>query len=225
MKIVDLTSDQVKVYQSQGWIYVPSGAAWGLSDVPYLAQNVDFSCSGSSSSSSSGGDGKTDGKEPTMYMVKSDGRGSIVQAAHGTNLASTGNMLFIVEIFSVRRILTATGLFLRLRTRLFLGSLQVSLLLMRNLIPNLILLIGLGLLLFSAYLVFLRHSPYLLSFEKAPTTVNVLSYESPQSIEIPSIAVNLPIVPAIMKGNSWETSNIGVSYLSSSPLPGQREIV
>jgi LPXTG-site transpeptidase (sortase) family protein len=93
---------------------------------------------------------------------------------------------------------------------------------MRNLIPNLILLIGLGLLLFSAYLVFLRHSPYLLSFEKAPTTVNVLSYESPQSIEIPSIAVNLPIVPAIMKGNSWETSNIGVSYLSSSPLPGQK---
>ncbi len=118
MKIVDLTSDQVKVYQSQGWIYVPSGAAWGLSDVPYLAQNVDFSCSGSSSSSSSGGDGKTDGRTDGRTDGKSDGRGSIVQAAHGTNLASTGNMLFIVEIFSVGVILTATGLFLRLRTRL-----------------------------------------------------------------------------------------------------------
>ena len=115
MKIVDLTSDQVKVYQSQGWIYVPSGQAWGLSDEPYLAQNINFSCPGSSTS---GGDGKTDGRTDGRTDGKSDGRGSIVQAAHGTSLASTGNMLFIVEIFSVGVILTATGLFLRLRTRL-----------------------------------------------------------------------------------------------------------
>ncbi len=93
---------------------------------------------------------------------------------------------------------------------------------MRNLIPNLILLLGLGFLIFSCYLFFLRHSPYLLSFEKAPTSVNVLSFEAPQRIEIPSIKVNLPIIPAITKGNMWETSNQGVSYLSSSPLPGQK---
>lgn len=46
MKTSSLTDDDIKVLKSQGWIYVPTGAVWGLSDTPYLAQNSDFVCNG-----------------------------------------------------------------------------------------------------------------------------------------------------------------------------------
>lgn len=113
MKISDLSNDQVKVYENQGWIYVPTGASWGLEDTPYLAQNLNYSCSSSSTTNSGGGDGKTDGKTDG----KSDNASSYVQSARGTDLASTGNMLFIAEIFAAGVILTAAGIALRLKSK------------------------------------------------------------------------------------------------------------
>lgn len=115
MKTTSLSDDQIKVYQSQGWIYVPSGASWGLEDCPYLAQNISYTCK--ESSSTPAGDGKTDGRSDGRTDGKSDGMGSIVQSSTGTNLASTGNLLFIAEIFVAGVILTLVGLFLRLRSK------------------------------------------------------------------------------------------------------------
>lgn len=108
LKVGNLTSDQIKIYENQGWIYIPTGASWGLSDEPYLAQNINYSCWSTTTTNDGRSDGKSDGK--------SDGLGSIVQAAHGSNLASTGNLLFIAEIFSVGVLLTLIGLFLRSRS-------------------------------------------------------------------------------------------------------------
>jgi hypothetical protein len=42
----DWTLEQIDVYVSQGWTYVPDGSAWGLSSAPYLAKNVSYSCGG-----------------------------------------------------------------------------------------------------------------------------------------------------------------------------------
>ena len=44
----------------------------------------------------------------------------------------------------------------------------------------------------------------------------------PKSIEIPSIQLNLPIVPSIINGKSWQTTKAGISYLQSSAVPGQK---
>ncbi len=107
MKVGNLSTDEIKVHESQGWIYIPTGATWGLDDEPYLAQNINFSCGGSSTTS--GGDGRTDGRTDG----RSDGLGSIVQAAHGTSLASTGNILFIAEVFTAGVLMTLAGLFMR----------------------------------------------------------------------------------------------------------------
>lgn len=112
LKTAGYSEDEIKVMQSQGWIFIPTGAAWGLTDEPYLAKNIDYSCSSSSSGGSSGGDGRTDGRTDG----RSDGLGSIVQAASG-NLASTGNLLFIFEVFALGVFLTGLGLFLRFRSR------------------------------------------------------------------------------------------------------------
>ena len=42
----------------------------------------------------------------------------------------------------------------------------------------------------------------------------------PQEIVIRDLNIYLPIYPAEIKNNSWESTTEGVSYLSSSPLPG-----
>jgi hypothetical protein len=41
-----LSSSEVATYKKDGWIYVATGANWGLKDVAYLAKNSDFSCKG-----------------------------------------------------------------------------------------------------------------------------------------------------------------------------------
>jgi LPXTG-site transpeptidase (sortase) family protein len=43
----------------------------------------------------------------------------------------------------------------------------------------------------------------------------------PTRIEIPRLSVHLPIYGANLDNNHWETTEIGVSYLVSSPAPGQ----
>lgn len=115
MKASNLSEDQIKIYQNQGWMYVPSGASWGLSYDPYLAQNINYSCNSTvnNGGGSTHGDGLTDGRTDGRTDGKSDGHTSIVQAATGTSLASTGNILFILEIFGVGVFMMILGLIMR----------------------------------------------------------------------------------------------------------------
>jgi len=39
-----LTEDQINTLKNAGWIFVPSGEPWGLSDTPYFAQNSYYNC-------------------------------------------------------------------------------------------------------------------------------------------------------------------------------------
>jgi hypothetical protein len=110
----NLSSDQIKVYQNKGYIYVPDGTPWGLSNNPYLAQNITYSCGSSVSIvQSSHGDGLSDGRSDGL----SDGKSSIVQATTGTpssfGLASTGNIVFVLSILIAGIVLFLAGLFLK----------------------------------------------------------------------------------------------------------------
>lgn len=108
----NLTGDQIKVYENQGWIYVPDGTAWGLTEGAYLAKNISYSCGGSSTT------GGGQGQEPNNPNDgKSDGRSdgaSIVQSATGTSgFASTGNIVFLLSILGAGILFTLTGILLR----------------------------------------------------------------------------------------------------------------
>jgi len=117
LKINDLSEDQIKVYQNQGWIYIPDGSAWGLTQGSYLAQNVSYSC-GSSTTNSGGGDTHGDGRTDGRTDGRSDGLGSIVQAAKGSaGLASTGDIKFVLSILGTGIILTAIGFYMRKNTK------------------------------------------------------------------------------------------------------------
>ncbi len=80
--------------------------------------------------------------------------------------------------------------------------------------------IGVILLIFAAYLVVQRYSPKHLSFDNYMSEATISSKALPAQIIIPSLKINLPVYPAQIKGNSWEATDKGVSYLVSSPVPG-----
>ncbi|HZE86803.1 MAG TPA: hypothetical protein VE090_01215 [Methylomirabilota bacterium] len=46
LKTSNLSASDIDVLKSQGWTYVATGSSWGLSDVPYLAKNSNYSCRG-----------------------------------------------------------------------------------------------------------------------------------------------------------------------------------
>lgn len=44
LKASNLSENEIKTYKKQGWTYVVTGSSWGLSDEPYLAKNIEYSC-------------------------------------------------------------------------------------------------------------------------------------------------------------------------------------
>lgn len=76
---------------------------------------------------------------------------------------------------------------------------------------------------YSLYLFYLRVAPNRLSFASVPTSsINKHVPYVPTAISIPSLSIQLPIHPAIVKNNTWETTDTGISYLITSTLPGKK---
>lgn len=77
-------------------------------------------------------------------------------------------------------------------------------------------------LLFASYILWERNNPWRLAFqidthiiqETVPTLM-------PERIVITNLHIDLPIVPAKLSKETWQVSNTGVSYLISTPAPGE----
>ena len=81
-------------------------------------------------------------------------------------------------------------------------------------------LFGLLIMLFGMSLLSQRFSPRKLSFDDYKTHVQNTSKAFPKKITISKLKIELPIYPAEIKDNKWDATSSGVSYLSSSPVPG-----
>jgi hypothetical protein len=44
LKAEGYSEKDINVLKKQGWTYVATGSSWGLSDVPYMAKNIEYSC-------------------------------------------------------------------------------------------------------------------------------------------------------------------------------------
>lgn len=82
--------------------------------------------------------------------------------------------------------------------------------------------VGIVLIFAAALLIFQRYNPYRLSFANYENTVLKSEAQSqmPVRITIPAIGIDLPVIPAKIQNNVWQTTPAGVSYLTSSPIPG-----
>jgi hypothetical protein len=105
MKAGEISQDQIKVFESQGWVFIPTGAAWGLEDVPYLAQNANYSCLPQSGGGSGGGTGVSDGRTESLGCLHTDcsnQQGAQVlgiSTGQVLGLATTGNIAFVLSVF------------------------------------------------------------------------------------------------------------------------------
>lgn len=46
LKVGSMSKKDVDSYKKSGWIYIITGSTWGLSDEPYLAKNIEYTCKG-----------------------------------------------------------------------------------------------------------------------------------------------------------------------------------
>lgn len=80
---------------------------------------------------------------------------------------------------------------------------------------NFLLILSLTFFIFLGSLLWQRVAP----IKATPPVISVA--QSLQSIVIPSLNIDLPIIPAKINGKTWETTTAGVSWLSTSPIPGE----
>jgi LPXTG-site transpeptidase (sortase) family protein len=89
---------------------------------------------------------------------------------------------------------------------------------MKRYFDTVILGLGIFFLIFSGYLVFERQTPRNLVF--AETSNNKVM--SPIRLIISSIGIDLPILPAQIIDRKWDITKDGVSYLTTTPVPGSQ---
>jgi LPXTG-site transpeptidase (sortase) family protein len=89
-----------------------------------------------------------------------------------------------------------------------------------SLLSKFSILLGLILILFGANLIYQRYSPKNLEFNNIPVTNKSLSKILPVRITIQSVKIDNGVYPSKIVNKQWETTDKGVSYLASSPVPG-----
>lgn len=94
---------------------------------------------------------------------------------------------------------------------------------MKKILSWFLILQSFSLLTVGLYQLYLHETPSLLAFNNYSSTQQNVSYMNgmaPSRIQIPSLGINLPLFKSTIVKNVWQTTDLGASYLTSSPLPG-----
>lgn len=112
-KIPQLTEDEINIFVKQGWVFVSDGSLWGLDSVPYLAFNIEFSCK--APGNGGGGGGSSSGGGSLSGESLGVGGGFMYFGGEVLGLASTGNILTIIQLFLAGFIAIISGILIRKR--------------------------------------------------------------------------------------------------------------
>lgn len=83
--------------------------------------------------------------------------------------------------------------------------------------------IGILCLVYAGTLYAQRTNPTRLNFNEYHTQQPVISGKIlPSRLVIPSVGIDLPVIPSEIKEGQWETTDKGVSFLKSGIIPGER---
>lgn len=108
-KISDLSENEIAVLKTEGWIYVPNGALWGLSEGPYLAKNSYYNCK----PGIGGGDTSNNSGSSSNSSSNAIGGGDVLSGATDVGdvlgLAATGDIWLLYATFGIAFILLGTG--------------------------------------------------------------------------------------------------------------------
>lgn len=118
MSVEGLSSDKIKVYENEGWIYLATGTSYGLDDSAYLAKNIEYTCTEVSCTPTPTVTGTV---TPTPTGVGATSTPAPTEAAKGdsavqnavTTLANTGNMALISSLLLAGAASLLLGLLLK----------------------------------------------------------------------------------------------------------------
>lgn len=93
---------------------------------------------------------------------------------------------------------------------------------MTTAISRILIIFGILILGFGGILLFQHYTPQRLSFKNYKPSTKISHVEQQSRMKIPSLGMDLEIIPSKITNNIWEATSQGVSYLSSSPIPGEK---
>ncbi len=93
-----------------------------------------------------------------------------------------------------------------------------------KLLSTLFVIIGLLLIIFGGYQLYLRENPHKLSFDNYTYASNQKAEEKqlPAQITISDVDIDVPVYPATVSNGQWPVIENGASYLATSPVPGEK---
>lgn len=89
-------------------------------------------------------------------------------------------------------------------------------------LSHLLIIAGILLYAFAAYQIALRENPKRLAFDTYSYGHSVNNKTTPTEITIKDLGIDVPLIPATVTNQTWQTTTAGASYLSSSPMPGSK---
>jgi len=95
---------------------------------------------------------------------------------------------------------------------------------MKKLLSNFFIFTGIFFVIISIALYWQSNNPNRLKFDNyvAPQGTQIVNEVSqPVRLIIPNLDIDLAVIPAEKTGDKWPTTSQGVSYLNSSPVPGE----
>lgn len=93
---------------------------------------------------------------------------------------------------------------------------------MRNLISRYLIFVGIFCIIVSSFLIWQRNTPTRLAFAIENTSPIKTSSKVPTEIVMTDLGIQLSIIPSVVEKNKWGVTDKGVSYLTSSPVPGEK---
>ena len=87
----------------------------------------------------------------------------------------------------------------------------------------LLILLGIAGLIFAASFIYQRNTPSRLAFRltEIKSVETTQKIRRPTIIRIPTLDLELPIVPTKLENSRWQATSEGVSYLTTTPQPGE----
>lgn len=92
-KVSSLTEEELNTLKAEGWILIPDGSLWGLEKTTYMAQNIFYSCNGSSNGGSSSSSSSSSSSNNSSGQVQ----GVTTRFGQVLGLATTGTLPVIVS--------------------------------------------------------------------------------------------------------------------------------
>lgn len=107
LKASGYTEDDIQVLKNQGWVYIPNGSLWGLDESAYLAKNIDYDCSTSTTSVAGSSSSNNPGNTSTSNVP------AILGSTIPSGFAPTGSFKSIFITASLTVISLFLGLYLK----------------------------------------------------------------------------------------------------------------